>query len=71
MELMGRFPKKMSMRGEKAKRYIDKAGSLARIPKLQNWTLKDVMVAKYYSVYQDIDSTINRLSFSKILWLQC
>ena len=46
MELMGRFPKKMSMRGEKARKYITKGGSLARIPKQQNWTLKDVMIAK-------------------------
>ena len=44
---MGRFPKKMSMRGKKAKKYISKEGSLARIPRLQNWSLKDVMVAKY------------------------
>ena len=44
---MGRFPKKMSKRGIKGKRYIAKEGSLARIPKLQNWSLKDVMIAKY------------------------
>jgi serine/threonine-protein kinase SRPK3 len=44
---MGRFPKKMSMRGEKARKYITKEGCLNRIPKLQNWSLKDVMIAKY------------------------
>lgn len=47
MELLGRFPKKMSMRGEKAKKYINAKGGLSRIPKLQNWSLKDVMIAKY------------------------
>lgn len=47
MELMGRFPKKMSTRGLKAKKYVTKEGALNRIPKLQNWTLKDVMIAKY------------------------
>jgi serine/threonine-protein kinase SRPK3 len=47
MELMGRFPKKMSMRGAKGRKYIIKEGALARIPKLQNWSLKDVMIAKY------------------------
>ena len=46
MELLGRFPKKMSMRGTKAKKYINKLGSLNRIPRLQNWSLKDVMIAK-------------------------
>jgi serine/threonine protein kinase len=47
MELMGRFPKKMSLRGIKARKYLAKEGSLNRIPKLQNWSLKDVMIAKY------------------------
>ena len=47
MELMGRFPKKMSQRGAKARKYVNKEGSLNRIPKLQNWSLKDVMIAKY------------------------
>ena len=37
MELMGRFPKKMSSRGVKGKKYISKEGALNRIPKLQNW----------------------------------
>jgi hypothetical protein len=43
---MGRFPKKMSLRGEKANKYISKDGCLNRIPKLQNWSMKDVMIAK-------------------------
>lgn len=43
---MGRLPKKMSMRGEKAKKYISSEGKLKRIPKLQNWTIKDLMIAK-------------------------
>jgi hypothetical protein len=44
---MGRFPKKMSLRGVKAHKYMSREGSLRRIPKLQNWALKDVMIAKY------------------------
>jgi serine/threonine-protein kinase SRPK3 len=44
---MGRFPKKMSKRGLKGKRYVSKSGALNKIPKLQNWSLKDVMIAKY------------------------
>lgn len=47
MELMGRFPKKLSQRGVKSRKYVNKEGSLNRIPKLQNWSLKDVMIAKY------------------------
>lgn len=47
MELMGRFPKKMSQRGAKGRKYVSKEGALNRIPKLQNWSLKDVMIAKY------------------------
>jgi len=45
--MLGRFPKKMSLRGEKAKRYLNSDGLLKRIPKLQNWSLKDIMIAKY------------------------
>ena len=47
MELLGRFPKKLSLRGVKANKYSSKQGNLVRIPKLQNWSLKDVMIAKY------------------------
>jgi serine/threonine-protein kinase SRPK3 len=47
MDMLGRFPKKMSLRGEKAKRYLNSDGLLKRIPKLQNWSLKDIMIAKY------------------------
>ena len=47
MELLGRFPKKLSLRGVKAQKYFSKQGNLVRIPKLQNWSLKDVMIAKY------------------------
>ena len=46
MELLGRFPKKMSTRGARAKRFMNKDGCLAKIPRLQNWSLKDVMIAK-------------------------
>jgi hypothetical protein len=35
------------MRGVKARKYMSKEGSLNRIPRLQNWSLKDVMIAKY------------------------
>jgi serine/threonine protein kinase len=47
MELLGRFPKKFSLRGVKSRKYFSKDGALQRIPKLQNWSLKDVMIAKY------------------------
>ena len=47
MELLGRFPKKFSLRGAKSRKYFSKDGALQRIPKLQNWSLKDVMIAKY------------------------
>lgn len=47
MELLGRFPRKFSLRGVKSRKYFSKDGALQRIPKLQNWSLKDVMVAKY------------------------
>ena len=47
MELLGRFPRKFTVRGAKARKYFSKEGNLARIPKLQNWSLKDVMIAKY------------------------
>jgi len=45
--LLGRFPKKFTCRGLKNKKYFSKDGNLVRIPKLQNWSLKDVMIAKY------------------------
>jgi serine/threonine-protein kinase SRPK3 len=44
---LGRFPKKFALRGAKSKKYFGQGGSLQRIPKLQNWSLKDVMIAKY------------------------
>ena len=47
MELLGRFPKKFALRGAKSRKYFSKEGTLQRIPKLQNWSLKDVMIAKY------------------------
>ena len=47
MELLGRFPRKFTCRGLKSKKYFSKDGNLNRIPKLQNWSLKDVMIAKY------------------------
>ena len=47
MQLLGRFPRKFTVRGAKSRKYFSKSGALCRIPKLQNWTLKDVMIAKY------------------------
>jgi serine/threonine-protein kinase SRPK3 len=46
MELLGKFPKKFSLRGKKSKKYFDKKGNLRRIQKLQQWPIKDVMMAK-------------------------
>lgn len=46
MELLGRFPKKFSHRGSKSRKYFTANGSLCRIPKLQNYSVKDVMIAK-------------------------
>lgn len=67
MELLGRFPKKMSSRGVKSKKYFSKEGNLIRIPKLQNWSLKDVMIAKYVCTYEGIVLLRSKLNFSKIL----
>ena len=53
MELLGRFPKKFTSRGLKNKKYYSKDGNLIRIPKLQNWSLKDVMIAKYRFTQQE------------------
>lgn len=47
MELLGKFPRKFSLRGRKSKKYFDKKGNLRRIQKLQQWPIKDVMMAKY------------------------
>lgn len=46
MELLGKFPRKLSLRGRKSKKYFDKRGNLRRIQKLQQWPIKDVMMAK-------------------------
>jgi len=46
MELLGRFPRKFTVRGSKSRKYFSKDGNLVRIPKLQNWSLKDVMIAQ-------------------------
>lgn len=47
MELLGRFPKKFSLRGVKAKKYMNKNGSLRRINRFTHWSLKDVIVGKF------------------------
>lgn len=47
MELIGRFPKKFALSGTKARKYFSREGRLRRIPKFQNWGIKDVVIAKY------------------------
>jgi serine/threonine-protein kinase SRPK3 len=71
MELLGRFPKKFTCRGLKNKKYFSKDGNLVRIPKLQNWSLKDVMIAKYSPFYSGIASPKIKLNFSKSSWARC
>ena len=71
MELLGRFPRKFTVRGAKARKYFSKEGNLARIPKLQNWSLKDVMIAKYNTFDVGIASTKKKLSSSKALCCLC
>lgn len=46
MELLGKFPRKFSLRGKKSKKYFNELGNLRRIQKLQQWPIKDVMMAK-------------------------
>ena len=65
MELLGRFPRKFSIRGAKSKKYFSKEGSLSRIPKLQNWSLKDVMIAKYSCDNSDTALRKRKHNFSK------
>lgn len=67
MELLGRFPRKFTCRGAKSRKYYSKEGNLVRIPKLQNWSLKDVMIAKYLLLYKDIALLRKKLSFLKSL----
>ena len=47
MELLGKFPRKFSLRGKKAKKYFTNKGNLKRIQKLQQWPLRHVMMVKY------------------------
>ncbi|KAM3147844.1 hypothetical protein pb186bvf_000172 [Paramecium bursaria] len=46
-ELVGKFPLKFSQRGLKSKRYFNKDGNLHRIPVLNCWSLKNVLIEKY------------------------
>ncbi|EAS03134.2 Serine/Threonine kinase (macronuclear) [Tetrahymena thermophila SB210] len=46
-ELCKKFPKSFAKRGEKSKKYFDNNGNLRRIPQLQYWPLKSVLVEKY------------------------
>lgn len=71
MELLGRFPKNMSIRGEKGRKYVNKEGCLNRIPRLQNWSMKDVMIAKYIDEYLDIASSKSRQNYLRVLWCLC
>lgn len=63
MELLGRFPRKFTSRGVKSRKYFSKDGNLVRIPKLQNWSLKDVMIAKYIEVDSGIVSVKSKPNF--------
>jgi hypothetical protein len=46
MELLGIFPKKFSKRCSKYKKYFGPNSKLKRVPSLQQWSIKDFMIAK-------------------------
>ena len=46
-ELCKKFPKGFAKRGEKSKKYFDHNGNLRRIPQLQYWPLRSVLIEKY------------------------
>lgn len=54
MELLGIFPKKFSRRCSKNKKYFALNGKLKRVQSLQQWSIKDFMIAKYYQCYLDM-----------------
>lgn len=56
MELLGKFPRKFSLRGKKAKKYFTNKGNLKRIQKLQQWPLRHVMMVKYK--YTEEEATV-------------
>jgi serine/threonine-protein kinase SRPK3 len=47
MELLGKFPKKFSLRGVKSRKYMNQDGTLRRISRFTHWALKDVIVGKF------------------------
>jgi serine/threonine-protein kinase SRPK3 len=47
IELLGKFPKKLSTTGRYAKNYFDKKGNLKHIQKLRFWPLEEVLREKY------------------------
>ena len=47
MELLGIFPKSFSRRCSKFRKYFSINGKLKRVPNLQQWSIKDFMIAKY------------------------
>jgi len=47
MELLGYFHKKFSKRCSKFKKYFANNSKLKRVPSLQQWSIKDFMIAKY------------------------
>lgn len=50
MELLGIFPKKFSRRCSKFRKYFSSKGKLKRVPNLQQWSIKDFMIAKYSNI---------------------
>lgn len=46
MELLGIFPKKFSKRCSKFRKYFAPNCKLKRVPNLQQWSIKDFMIAK-------------------------
>lgn len=47
MELLGIFPKTFSRRCSKFRKYFSLNGKLKRVPTLQQWSVRDFMIAKY------------------------
>ncbi|CAF96884.1 unnamed protein product, partial [Tetraodon nigroviridis] len=47
MELLGPLPSQFALSGGNAKRYFNRKGQLRRIPKLQPWSLLEILLDKY------------------------
>ena len=48
IELLGKIPKNLALRGSESKRFFTKEGRLGRINRLHKFLLKDVLVKKYH-----------------------